>query len=36
VAVDENPVQGTRTSATAIESDAERAEAQREADRKDR
>jgi alkaline phosphatase D len=36
VAVDVNPVQGTRTSAAAIESDVERDQAQREADRKSR
>jgi hypothetical protein len=36
MAVDVNPVQGTRTSAAAIESDVERDQAQREADRKSR
>jgi hypothetical protein len=36
VPVDENPVQGTATSTTAIESDQERAAAQKEADRKRR
>ena len=36
VPVEENPVQGARSSSTAIESDAERAEAQREADLKQR
>jgi alkaline phosphatase D len=34
VPVDENPVQGTRESAAAIESDVERAAAQRAADRR--
>ena len=36
VPVSENPAQGTRSSAAAIESDVERAEAQREADLKRR
>ncbi len=36
VPVSENPVQGTRSSAAAIESDVERAEAQRKADLKRR